>query len=197
MKKTYLSLFLSLALVFSFLGASSAEAATTGFPDGCSSTYDYSATTGRPCNGTSTATRNPTPNSFFPDGCASNLGFSSTKGNPCNGTSTATTNPMPGCTSALGYSSTSSQPCSGGPIAINFLGGCTSVYGYSAITGEACNGTDTAVFINGGTTTTPGLPTTGDGGNASGNILTLLASGLVVLMGLGYIVKQSRANANS
>jgi hypothetical protein len=136
----------------------------------------------------------------FPPGCASALGYSATTGNPCNGTSTATSRPMPGCTSALGYSATTGKPCSGGDVALNFLVGCTSVNGYSSITGEPCNGTSVATngFVAlsptyvGGSTNTPGLPTTGAGGEAPMNVLMMALSLGVVVLGSTYLVTKER-----
>lgn len=139
-------------------------------------------------NAQTTTTTPPT----FPAGCSSALGYSITNGLPCSGTGTATVGPLPGCTTALGYSTTNGVPCSGGTTAINFLAGCSSIYGYSTITGSPCNGTSTVSNLpgtgTGGTGGTPGLPTTGDGGNSFNNLLLMISSGLIALVGVSYIV---------
>ncbi|MFZ2150336.1 MAG: hypothetical protein WAV15_04215 [Minisyncoccia bacterium] len=126
----------------------------------------------------------------FPSGCASGLGYSVTTGNSCNGNSTAYMGFLPGCSSALGYSVVSGSPCSGGPVAIPYLNGCSSIYGYSIINGWVCNG---ATFgPGGGTVYSPGLPTTGYGGNALNNILLLAVSGLIAFLGFIYLNQPSR-----
>jgi hypothetical protein len=126
----------------------------------------------------------------FPEGCSSALGYSVTTGHPCNGTSTVTTGPLPGCSTALGYSVTNGVPCSGSSVALSYLAGCSSIYGYSTFTGRPCNGTSVAatVAVNNptGGTTIPGLPTTGDGGNALKNVLLLTVSGLIAVSGFWY-----------
>ncbi|MES3031715.1 MAG: hypothetical protein V4699_00525 [Patescibacteria group bacterium] len=131
----------------------------------------------------------------FPDGCGSGLGYSATTGRPCNGTNTATMGPMPGCTSALGYSGTTGRPCSGGDTAINYLAGCDWIYGYSAINGQPCNGTNVATTLPSTTPSgTPGLPTTGAGGNTFSNMFLLLSSALVALAGLRYLTRQTKSS---
>jgi hypothetical protein len=134
----------------------------------------------------------------FAAGCSSALGYSVTTGLACNGTATATMPFLPGCTTALGYSITNGVPCSGGSVAIQWLAGCSSSVGYSTITGAPCNGTTVAtppvvvVVPDPGTgTTTPGLPTTGAGGNALLNSIVLVASGLFVILGGVYVAKRS------
>ncbi|MBI3888699.1 hypothetical protein HY311_02815 [Candidatus Nomurabacteria bacterium] len=131
--------------------------------------------------------------SNFPAGCVSALGYSITTGIPCSGTGTATNGPLPGCTTPLGYSITNGVPCSGSSVVLQYLAGCTSTSGYSTIdTSRLCNGTVASsipVTIPGGTTT-PGLPRTGAGGNALGNILVLLVSGLGALAGTIYLVRK-------
>lgn len=124
----------------------------------------------------------------FPSGCSSALGYSVTTSFPCNGTSVATPAPMPGCTTALGYSVTTGRPCDGASEAITFLGGCTSILGYSTATGAPCNGT--AVATIGTVVPTPGLPTTGAGGDAARNIVLLLGSGLLSVFGITYIARR-------
>ncbi|MES2315535.1 MAG: hypothetical protein V4486_02240 [Patescibacteria group bacterium] len=130
----------------------------------------------------------------FPSGCASGLGYSATTGNPCNGTNTATNRYMPGCSSsALGYSATTGEPCSGGSVAIQWLAGCTSTVGFSSIDGSPCNGTARVTPVVLGTSN-PGLPTTGAGGNASMNIILLLASAGVAAFGAIYLSRGSKAS---
>ena len=125
---------------------------------------------------------------FFPVGCSSALGYSATNGSPCNGTNAATNDPMPGCTTALGYSAWNGQPCSGNStVLISFIAGCTSVYGYSSFSAQPCNGTKVATLVF-----NPGLPTTGDGGNAAKNIALLVASGLVAAFGVAYLVRKPK-----
>jgi hypothetical protein len=125
----------------------------------------------------------------YPEGCSSALGYSVTTGRTCNGKSTPINAPMPGCTTALGYSVTTGEPCSGSSEALQYLAGCTSLYGYSTFTGRPCNGTSVAVPIPG---TTPGLPRTGNSGNSFANVLLLLTSGLVAVLGGVYLSKQSK-----
>ncbi|MCC7436447.1 hypothetical protein IT402_01060 [Candidatus Nomurabacteria bacterium] len=128
----------------------------------------------------------------FPAGCSSALGYSVTTGSPCNGTSVATPMFMPGCDSALGYSTVNGAPCSGGPVAISWLAGCTSILGYSDITGLPCNGTFVATTSTpGNTPTTPGLPTTGFGGNALINAMILIFSASIASLGFVYIKRQN------
>jgi hypothetical protein len=134
--------------------------------------------------------------SSFPAGCSSNLGYSTTTGSPCNSTTVATIGPLAGCTTALGYSVTSGVPCSGASFAISYLAGCSSIYGYSTIDGKACNGT-TVAAVDPGTVppvvvVSPGLPTTGAGGNAGMNAFILSISGLIALGGAVYLVRKSK-----
>ena len=127
----------------------------------------------------------------FPTGCTSALGYSVTNGTPCNGTSFATMN-IAGCSTALGYSITTGAPCSGISVAIPYLAGCTSIYSYSTISGVACNGTSVASVQSSTPLPIPGLPTTGAGGNAFTNMMLLLSSGVVALMGSIYFIRKSR-----
>ncbi len=90
--------------------AKTTYAADQVFPAGCSSAVGYSASTGRPCNGTNTATT-------LPAGCTNVIGYSSTTGHPCSGTSIAIGH-VAGCTSFFGYSATTGQACNGGTYAI-------------------------------------------------------------------------------
>ena len=221
MIKKILGSFFVFALVLGALGllqAPVAEAQVSSLPSGCTSTMGNSTTTGQPCNGTSTASTS------FPSGCTSVIGYSTTNGLACNGTFTATTTFFPGCTSVIGYSTftgfpcnggvfatttffpgcTSTLgtstftglPCSGGLVALPFLAGCTSVFGFSTITGQPCNGTFSATFDTGGVIVTdPGLPTTGAGGNAFANVLALLSSGGMMVLGSIFLARRkSRAN---
>lgn len=125
----------------------------------------------------------------FPPGCTSALGYSVTNGIPCNGTSVATLN-VPGCTTALGYSITTGIPCSGSSVAIQYLAGCYSIYGYSTIYSVPCNGTSVASSPTSTEPTTPGLPTTGAGGNAFSSLMILISSGVVALGGSIYLFKR-------
>ncbi len=129
----------------------------------------------------------------FPAGCSSGLGYSVTNGAPCSGTSTVKTG-VAGCDTALGYSVTNGDPCSGGSSAIFFLNGCTSVQGYSTIDGHACNGTTVATPVTGGVSTggTPGFPTTGGSGSPILNMILLLTSGALALVGSTYLVRYYR-----
>src|SRR3989338_8391462 len=192
MIKKILGSFFVFALVLGALGllqAPVAEAQVSSLPSGCTSTMGNSTTTGQPCNGTSTASTS------FPSGCTSVIGYSTTNGLACNGTFTATTTFFPGCTSTLGTSTFTGLPCSGGLVALPFLAGCTSVFGFSTITGQPCNGTFSATFDTGGVIVTdPGLPTTGAGGNAFANVLALLSSGGVMVLGSIFLARRkSRA----
>jgi len=129
----------------------------------------------------------------FPVGCTSNLGYSVTNGFPCNGTSYATMN-IAGCTTALGYSLTTGAPCDAAAVAIPYLAGCTSIYGFSSISGAACNGTN-VIQTTVGVVTTPGLPVTGAGSNAFANMVLLLSSAIVAVVGGVYLVKKSKITA--
>lgn len=137
----------------------------------------------------------------FPPGCSSALAFSVTTGLPCNGTSVATMVPPQGCSTVLGYSVTSGVPCSGSSVAIFHLAGCTSINGFSTITARPCNGTNVASGVTSPVFTfgdlvidigTPGLPTTGGSGSASGNILFLLAAALAMTFGFVYLARNSK-----
>lgn len=91
--------------VAGFVSSRTAYAVDQIFPAGCSSAVGYSATTGRPCNGTNVATMQD-------PGCGTIFGYSQLNGKPCSGTSTAIT-VMAGCQSLVGYSSVSGRPCNG------------------------------------------------------------------------------------
>jgi hypothetical protein len=132
----------------------------------------------------------------FPVGCTSNLGYSVTNGSPCNGTSIATQS-IAGCTTALGYSVTTAVPCDGSSVAIQYLAGCSSIYGFSTISGNACNGTSTPTLqaTTTTTTTTPGLPVTGAGSNVFVNIVLLLSSAIVAIVGSTYLIRRHKMNA--
>ena len=136
----------------------------------------------------------------FPAGCASNVGYSVINDVPCNGASVATTSAtlMAGCPTALGYSTVNGAPCDGTTEAITFLNGCTSTMNYSTINNQPCNGTTLAATAtdpdadgDDDTTTTPALPLTGAGGNASSNIVLLVASGLISALGVTYLARRS------
>ncbi len=130
----------------------------------------------------------------FPDGCGSALGYSATTGSPCNGTSTATMPYLPGCNSALGYSDTNGAPCSGGSVAIAYLQGCSSIYGYSSESGQPCNGTTVVSWGVPASTPpsgTPGLPTTGAGGDAARNAALLISLGAIVIAGGIYFSRRT------
>lgn len=128
---------------------------------------------------------------LFPSGCSSGFGYSATTFTPCNGTvNSPLISPLPGCTTPLGFSSTTNLPCSGTSVAISFLAGCSSTSGYSVISARPCNGTLVATGV-GSTPVVPGLPTTGDGGNALENVLILIASGLLALIGTALFAKES------
>jgi hypothetical protein len=73
--------------------------ATTGLPEGCTSTTGFSPTTGHSCAETVT----------YPEGCTSTTGFSTTTGHPCSETVTLPA----GCTSTTGFSPTTGQSCAG------------------------------------------------------------------------------------
>jgi hypothetical protein len=135
-------------------------------------------------------TQKASADASFPAGCSSALGYSVTTGSPCNGTATATVGFLPGCSTALGYSVTNGAPCSGSSVAIQYLAGCTATTGYSTITGAPCNGTTVADPVI-SVPTTPGLPTTGAGGNAPWNVVSLVCSGLAVLGGALYLVRRT------
>jgi hypothetical protein len=120
----------------------------------------------------------------FPSGCSSALGYSVTNGSPCTGSSTVIPRFMSGCTTALGYSITNGLPCSGSSVALQWLAGCTSLVGYSTIDSAPCNGTSVATAES----TTPGFPTTGAGGNAPLNIILLLSSAIIAIMGSAYLI---------
>ena len=100
-----------------------------------------------------------------------------------------------GCTTALGYSVTTGSPCDAAAVAIPYLAGCTSIYGFSNISGAACNGTNVIQTNVGTVVTTPGLPVTGAGGNAFANIMLLLSSAIVAVVGGVYLVKKSKITA--
>ncbi|MBI4160790.1 MAG: hypothetical protein HY506_02685 [Candidatus Yanofskybacteria bacterium] len=192
MKNKFLSIvFLSMFLVLGFgVGFDTASAQVATFPSGCSSTMGYSTVTGLPCNGTGAATLT------FMAGCTSIFGYSTTTGLACNGGVTAMTSYFPGCTSVLGASTVTGLPCSGGPVPLPFLAGCESIYGFSTVNGLPCNGTLAVTFDpglgTGGGTGTPGLPTTGAGGNAMNNLVLLIGSGLISLFGIAYIANRMR-----
>lgn len=188
MTKTISTIFLFSMLILGFSGNYKASAQTEILPSGCSSSAGYSTTTGVPCSSSvveQTSTVIPT----FPTGCSSALGYSIITGSPCNGSSTATIGPLSGCTTALGYSITTGNPCSGSSTALNYLAGCSSLAGYSIFTGAPCNGT-TIAQSSGGIPTTPGLPTTGPNSNSTLNTLLLLVSGILVAIGLDYIIRK-------
>ena len=185
--------FLALTLILSGLGlvAGTAEAQVATFPAGCTSTVGYSTTNGAACNGTSTATTS------FMSGCTSTIGYSTTTGAACNGGTTATTSYFAGCSSTLGSSTVTGLPCSGGTTALPYLAGCTSTLDYSTVNGAPCNGTSVATTSSGTsippvTITTPGLPTTGAGGDAAANLALLAGSGLLALCGIVYFVRRSK-----
>lgn len=128
----------------------------------------------------------------FPAGCSSAMGYSITTGTPCNGTNIATQS-IPGCPTPIGYSTTSGVPCSGTSFPIFYLAGCTTGFGYSTVDGRPCNGTAAATFAPTTTPTipaTPGLPTTGEGGNAPINMLVLGISGIISIAGLTYLIRK-------
>ncbi len=128
----------------------------------------------------------------FPYGCSSALGYSTTTSLPCSGTSVAIESPMPGCMTAIGRSMTTGKPCSGSSVVLSYLAGCSSMYGYSTFTSRPCNGTSTVYLLLPGTT--PGLPRTGAGDNALGNMLLLIASGLTAILGIAYTSRQSKTS---
>lgn len=170
--KLFLSIVLSIAL---FVGGGLAfQAHAQSVVSGCTSANGYSATTGMPCNGTTTV----------PAGCSTTAGFSGTTGMACNGSAS----------SVNGYNGTT--------VGTNgYLNGCSSTSGYSTTTGYACNmpvggyiytGNGTTVNVGGTTVpvpTTPGLPTTGAGSNALPTALILVASSLVAFGSLRYMRK--------
>jgi hypothetical protein len=129
----------------------------------------------------------------FPAGCTSAIGYSVTTGDACTGTNQAITGFLPGCNSALGYSTTNGAPCSGGTVAIQWLAGCSSILGYSTVNGMPCNGTAVATLSTTIPPYSPGLPTTGLGGNAFANILFLGSSALVAALGLMFVSRKSNA----
>jgi hypothetical protein len=113
MKNKILFAFLSLALVFGAFGFAGVEVAhaqaVPSFPIGCTSNLAYSVTTGRPCNGTSTATMNVL-------GCSTALGYSILNGTPCDG-STVAIQYLAGCTDIYDYSVISGAACNGTAVA--------------------------------------------------------------------------------
>lgn len=127
----------------------------------------------------------------YPNGCSSSIGYSVTTGSPCNGSiNNAIKDFLPGCSSALGYSITNGAACSGGNEALSYLAGCTSLMGYSIFTGAPCNGTNIATFTQPVISpSTPGLPLTGSGGNALQNTILILTSGMFVVFGLVYLIR--------
>ena len=133
--------------------------------------------------------------SAVPPGCLNGLGYSITNGVPCNGSSVAILN-VPGCTSALDYSVTNGVPCNGTSVATMNIPGCATIFNYSITNGVPCNGTRVATMDTSvGSVTTPGLPTTGNGGSSVWwNIILLLASGLTALFGSVYLVQKYRAS---
>jgi hypothetical protein len=142
----------------------------------------------RTVSASSTVTVTQGTTTGFPAGCASALGYSVINGSPCNGTSSATTM-VPGCSTALGYSVTTGIPCSGNSTVLQYLVGCSSIYGYSTVSGAPCNGTSIASILGTGGGTTPGLPTTG-GNNSKALNLLLLASGIISILGITYIIQK-------
>lgn len=136
---------------------------------------------------------------YFPPGCSSALGYSVTTGAACSGTPIGIPRFPEGCTTALGYSVTTDLPCSGSSIAIQWLAGCSSLIGYSTIDGAPCNGTPIAttseIIPPPITITSPGLPVTGAGGNAFWNVVLLLFSGTVAVMGSTYLVSNYRRSS--
>jgi len=202
MTKKILSFLVLAVLVgvgFGFVSKASADT----FPAGCYSNLGYSTTTGTPCSGTTTANLYPqsstTVSTGYPQGCTSSFGYSASSGMPCNGSSIASQF-ITGCTSPLGYSTTSGVPCSGTSSVMTYLAGCTAVTGYSTVSGAPCNGTSVAtpvinvpLPVTDPGTTTPGLPTTGAGGNMPFNTLALAISGIVALGGAIYLSRRSHA----
>ena len=194
------SLLLLIVLGVAVLGVGMAHAQT--LPVGCTSSNGFSGTTGMPCNGAT---------NIMP-GCSGLQGFSTTTGAPCNG-STAATNETGitgtvgfifGCSSSSGYSMSSGLSCttSSNIYALNsdgtstgYLNGCFSASGYSSTTGLPCSlinliGTNQNPPVYVPPTTTPGLPTTGAGDSAPGNIALLIASGLIAILGAVYISRR-------
>ena len=122
---------------------------------GCSSTTNYSATTGASC-AISTAAPTPEPETLsvcsngvntvtgFVCGCTSRNGWSSINGRSCTG-----------CDSTSGYNLLTGASCvptplppvyeckNGYDLKTGFICGCTSIKGYSATTGEYCGKTTT------------------------------------------------------
>jgi len=72
------------------------SAHAAGYPNGCTATTKYSATTGKPCD-------------YYPNpaGCQPGDLYDSNTGNPCG----ATVAYLPGCTSLYGYSMTTGRSC--------------------------------------------------------------------------------------
>lgn len=134
----------------------------------------------------------------FPAGCSSGWGYSVTTGDPCSGEENVI-NSLPGCSTPLGYSTSNGEPCSGGDVALLFLRGCSSIYGFSTISGRPCNGTNVASIQGGGIYVppaynpgAPGLPTTGASGNAPMNILFMIISLTIAVLGSTYLVTKER-----
>jgi hypothetical protein len=114
---------LFIAILFAFLGANFASAQVVApndgsFPSGCATGLGYSATTGLPCNGESTATPRNLP------GCTTPLGYSATTGEPCSGGDIAISW-LAGCTSTAGFSSITGEACNGTVAASSGGGGST------------------------------------------------------------------------
>jgi hypothetical protein len=189
------SIFVFIAGMFAFIGgASLAQAQTvTTYPAGCSSSMGYSVTTGIPCSESSVMQTTPYSTAVPPAGCSSALGYSVTNGAPCSGTSTVIPRFLGGCSSALGYSTVNGVPCSGSTTVLQWLKGCSSIYGYSTIDGMPCNGTLTVQNAPMTTIpTTPGLPTTGSGGNALLYTLTLALSAIFAIAGSVYLIRNRK-----
>jgi hypothetical protein len=194
-KITFIFLF---ALAVGVFGVQSVGAQT--LPAGCTTTNGYSTSSGVACNGVTTSTVS---------GCTSPAGFSTVNGQPCNGltiagngsTGAAYTTFFPaGCTSASGFSTVNGVACTTGVV--TYLNGCSgTLTGFSTSTGLACSlasginagiiaGANTGTGTGGTGTGTPGLPSTGAGGNALMNIALLLVAGGIAAVGATYLSRR-------
>lgn len=176
-------------LALGIFGAHTTKA--QALPAGCTTTNGYSTTTGGACSGTTT----------YAAGCTTGAGFSATTGAACNNAtlssngyagSAGVNGYLNGCTSTNGFSTTNGLACTTAfnNVMIGSLlapAGCFSASGYSTVSGQICN-----LYADiGNEEQTPGLPTTGAGGNAAQNIALMLLTGAIALFGLSYIRKNA------
>jgi hypothetical protein len=83
------------------------------------------------------------------------------------------------------YNTTSVMSSTTGTGSVTGTGATTATSGSTGTSGTGTSGT--------GTSGTPGVPNTGSGGNAFGNMMALAVSGLAAIAGLAYLAQQRSA----